>query len=134
VIDYSIGLLLKNPSDNDGCKTTLICAPRALLHQWYKEIRTKTNLVVSLDDYKKLHQLRERVRLRSRKRNGWEDEEHETLRKRVKVELNVKEEVGSEGDEVGKQLVKWVNPERYDKYAMAHLDEEWISTAKLTRC
>jgi hypothetical protein len=64
---------------------------------------------------------------------GREDEEHEELRKRVKTEVNViiaDEEVGSEGDEVGKELVKWVNPERYDKNAMAPSDEEWRSTAK----
>jgi hypothetical protein len=89
--------------------------------------------VVSLDEYKKLHLLRERVGSRlGKRRRSEEDQEHE-FRKRVKVELNaeiVDGEVGDEWGEVGKELKKWVSPKRYDKKAMALSDEEWSSTAK----
>jgi SNF2-related domain len=39
----SIALMVSRKSDDPDCKTTLICAPLALLRQWYDEIRTKTN-------------------------------------------------------------------------------------------
>jgi len=35
--------MLKNPSTDPGCKTTLIIAPLALLDQWKAEIDEKTN-------------------------------------------------------------------------------------------
>ncbi|KAJ6631188.1 SNF2 family N-terminal domain-containing protein [Mycena sp. CBHHK59/15] len=38
-----IAAMCKNPSENPLCKTTLICAPLALLSQWALEIQTKTN-------------------------------------------------------------------------------------------
>jgi len=42
-VNNSIALLVSRPSDDDNCKTTLICCPVALLQQWYNEIRTKTH-------------------------------------------------------------------------------------------
>lgn len=41
-VDCSIALLVSRPSDDDDCRTTLICTPVALLRQWFNEIRTKT--------------------------------------------------------------------------------------------
>lgn len=43
ITDDSIALLVTRRSDDDKCKTTLICTPVALLRQWYNEIRTKTD-------------------------------------------------------------------------------------------
>jgi SNF2 family DNA or RNA helicase len=40
--DHSIALLVSRPSEDEKCRTTLICTPVALLRQWYNEIRTKT--------------------------------------------------------------------------------------------
>ena len=42
-VNNSIALLFSRPSNDDECKTTLICCPVALLQQWYNEIRTKTH-------------------------------------------------------------------------------------------
>jgi len=39
----SIALLVSRPSTDHERKTTLICTPVALLHQWYNEIITKTS-------------------------------------------------------------------------------------------
>jgi hypothetical protein len=35
--------MVSRTSDDPDCKTTLICAPVALLQQWYDEIRTRTD-------------------------------------------------------------------------------------------
>jgi SNF2 family DNA or RNA helicase len=39
----SIALLVTRSSDDQKCRTTLICTPVALLRQWYNEIQTKTS-------------------------------------------------------------------------------------------
>src|ERR1700733_12380327 len=39
----SIALLVTRSSDDQNCRTTLICTPVALLRQWYNEIQTKTS-------------------------------------------------------------------------------------------
>jgi len=41
--DVSIALLVSRPSEDRGCKTTLIITPVALLRQWCTEIETKTD-------------------------------------------------------------------------------------------
>lgn len=47
-VNFSIALLVSRPSDDDDCRTTLICCPVALLRQWFNEIRTKTDPPLSV--------------------------------------------------------------------------------------